>query len=234
MLEIKNLKAGYSDIEVLHDVCLAVDKGEFISVIGANGAGKTTLLKAICGLVPWSDGLISFLSERIDNLPSYEIVKKGISLVPEGRRIFPRMTVLENLELGCYIKEVRKYKDELLEMVFSIFPRLRERKQQLAGTLSGGEQQMLAIGRALMTRPKLLMLDEPSLGLSPLYVERIFQVLEELKKKGLTILLVEQNVHDALAIADRAYVLENGHIVLEGSGKELIDDDRVKKAYLAI
>ena len=234
MLKISNLDVFYGNIQALWKVSLEVNEGELVVVIGANGAGKTTLLRAISGLVHVASGTIEFLGERIDGLPPYKIVSKGIVQVPEGRKLFPFMTVQENLELGAYTPEARKEKDETLKLVYEIFPVLKERKNQRAGTLSGGEQQMLAMGRALMSKPKLFLLDEPSLGLAPIVVEKVFDVVKELNRRGMTILLVEQNVERALEIAHRGYVLEVGRIVLKGRSDELIKNEQVRKAYLGI
>jgi len=234
LLKISNLDVFYGNIQALWKVSLEVNEGELVVVIGANGAGKTTLLRAISGLVHVASGTIEFLGERIDGLPPYKIVSKGIVQVPEGRKLFPFMTVQENLELGAYTPEARKEKDETLKLVYEIFPVLKERKNQRAGTLSGGEQQMLAMGRALMSKPKLFLLDEPSLGLAPIVVEKVFDVVKELNRRGMTILLVEQNVERALEIAHRGYVLEVGRIVLKGRSDELIKNEQVRKAYLGI
>jgi branched-chain amino acid transport system ATP-binding protein len=234
LLEVKNLYVYYESALALSDVSLKVDGGEIVSVVGSNGAGKSTLLKTVVGLVKPRSGEIEFNGERIDDLSTPEIISKGVSLIPEGRRLFPNMTVLENLEMGAYTKEAWGKKEETLDFVFSLFPILKERQGQLAGTLSGGEQQMLAIARGLMSRPRLLMLDEPSLGLAPKLVAKVFETVEELNKKGLTILLVEQNVLHSLRLCDRGYVLENGKIVLSGRGDELLENAYVKEAYLGI
>lgn len=234
MLKVNELTVTYGPHRALTDVSIHADEGEIVVVIGANGAGKSTLLNTIVGLIKPIKGEIKFKGERIDPLPPYKIVEKGVSLVPEGRRVFPKLTVLENLELGAYTKRARQKKNENLEFVFKLFPRLKERKHQKAGTLSGGERQMLAIGRALMSDPELLLLDEPSLGLAPKIVLEIFNVLKELKEYGITILLVEQHAYKALTIADRGYVLENGRITLSGTGQELLNNEYVKSAYLGI
>jgi branched-chain amino acid transport system ATP-binding protein len=234
LLKISELCVYYRDLQALRDISLTVKEGEFVSVIGSNAAGKSTLLNAISKIIRSIAGHIDFLGERIDRLPSHKIVEKGIIQIPEGRKIFYPMTVLENLILGSYLPGAKKMREKNLEEVFNLFPILEERKNQLAGTLSGGEQQMLAIGRGTMSNPKLLMLDEPSLGLSPLLVNQIFKVTKEINQRGTTILLVEQNVVQALSLADRAYVLENGRILLEGLGKDFINDLRVQKAYLAM
>ena len=232
LIELENVAAGYGDVQVLWGVTLAVREGEIVTLVGANGAGKTTTLKTISGVVRATAGAMLYDGERVDSLPSHQIAARGISHVPEGRRLFPLMTVRENLELGVISKAARKSRDESLEHVFSLFPKLKERASQMAGTLSGGEQQMVAIGRGLMARPRLLMLDEPSLGLAPIVVREMFDIIREVNKGGITILLVEQNVQQSLKISDRAFVLENGRVVLEGVGAELLNDERVREAYL--
>lgn len=232
MLELSKIDVFYGDLQVIWDASFRVKKGEIVAILGPNGAGKTTLLKTISGVLKPRSGTITFLGERIDAVHSHQIVELGISHVPEGRRLFPQMTVLENLEMGAYSRKARKKKSDALERVFQLFPILKERKNQLAGTLSGGEQQMLAIGRGLMSNPLLLMLDEPSLGLAPKLVSKTFEIVREINDEGLTVLLVEQNIHYALELADRAHVLETGRIVLEGEGKRLLNDPYVKKAYL--
>ena len=230
MFEIKNLSVNYGGIEAVRDISFSVEEGSIVTLIGANGAGKSTTLRTIAGLVKPRSGSISFLGEDITGKdPSY-IVGKGITLVPEGRKIFPDLTVLENLRIGAYLRSDDLSND--LEWVYSLFPRLRERSWQYGGTLSGGEQQMLAVARALMSRPKLMMMDEPSLGLAPLIVKDIFQIIREINRNGVTILLVEQNANMALQIADGAYVMETGSIMMSGKGAELLNDERVKKAYL--
>lgn len=230
MFEIKNLSVNYGGIEAVRDISFSVEEGSIVTLIGANGAGKSTTLRTIAGLVKPRSGSISFLDEDITGKdPSY-IVGKGITLVPEGRKIFPDLTVLENLRIGAYLRSDDLSND--LEWVYSLFPRLRERSWQYGGTLSGGEQQMLAVARALMSRPKLMMMDEPSLGLAPLIVKDIFQIIREINRNGVTILLVEQNANMALQIADAAYVMETGSIMMSGKGAELLNDERVKKAYL--
>jgi len=216
----------------LWGVSLSVREGEIATLVGANGAGKTTTLKTISGVVRAKAGSMLYDGERVDGLPSHQIAARGISHVPEGRRLFPLMSVRENLELGVVSSAARKSRAESLEHVFSLFPRLKERASQMAGTLSGGEQQMAAIGRGLMARPRLLMLDEPSLGLAPIVVREMFDIIREVNRSGITILLVEQNVQQSLKISDRAFVLENGRVVLEGVGAELLDDERVREAYL--
>ena len=230
MLEIKDLQVSYGGIEALRGISLNVDQNEIVTLIGANGAGKSSTLRAISGLVMPKGGKITFQGEDITGKDPTQIVTQGVTLVPEGRRIFPDMTVLENLKIGAYLR-----KDDLsedLEWVYSLFPRLKERSWQAGGTLSGGEQQMLAVGRALMSRPKLLMMDEPSLGLAPLVVRDIFSIIQEINKQGVTILLIEQNANMALKIADIGYVLETGRITLTGSGEELLTNDAVRAAYL--
>ena len=232
MLTIKDLHVHYGAIQALKGVSLEVADGELVSLIGANGAGKTTTLHTISGLLQASSGEVLLDGVNLQKLPSHKIIENGIAQVPEGRHVFAQMTVLENLYMGAYIMRDKAKIQENLECVFSHFPRLKERSRQLAGTLSGGEQQMLATGRALMTNPKILLMDEPSMGLSPLLVSEIFSIIEELHKDGITILLVEQNAKMALSVADRAYVLENGKISMSGDAKELLNDSRVKKAYL--
>ena len=232
MLTIKDLHVHYGAIQALKGVSLEVADGELVSLIGANGAGKTTTLHTISGLLQASSGEVLLDGVNLQKLPSHKIIENVIAQVPEGRHVFAQMTVLENLYMGAYIMRDKAKIQENLEWVFSHFPRLKERSRQLAGTLSGGEQQMLATGRALMTNPKILLMDEPSMGLSPLLVSEIFSIIEELHKDGITILLVEQNAKMALSVADRAYVLENGKISMSGDAKELLNDSRVKKAYL--
>jgi branched-chain amino acid transport system ATP-binding protein len=234
MLEVDRINAGYGGIQVLWDISLKVDRGEFVAIVGANGAGKSTLLKTIAGIHKQTRGTVSFENKQIEDLPAHTVVARGVALVPEGRRIFPYMTVKENLEMGAYTVKNPEKVQENLEWVYRLFPKLEERQRQMAGTFSGGEQQMLTIGRALMSRPRFLMLDEPSLGLQPNIVSNVFASLRTLHGEGVTILLVEQNVRKSLEIAQRAYVLEHGHVVMSGEGKELMQDDGVKKAYLGI
>ena len=234
MLEVKNINVSYGLAKVLWDVSFRVAEKEMVAIVGSNGAGKSTTLKAISGLIRLSSGRIEFNGERLDQIPGYFIVEKQIAHVPEGRRLFPFSTVLANLELGAFTKKARHKFAESLHYVFELFPVLRERKEQLAGTLSGGEQQMLAIARGLMSIPLLLMLDEPSLGLAPMLVIKTLDVLQRLNQQGLTLLLIEQNVHSALNLCARGYVLENGRIVIDGSGKELLNNTHVKEAYLGI
>jgi len=232
MLELKNVDVYYGVIHALKNISLTVNEGEIVTLIGANGAGKTTTLRTISGLLKPAGGSITFNNEKISGISAQEIVKKGISQVPEGRRIFPDMTVLENLELGAYLRKDRSGIRADLENVYARFPVLEKRSKQYAGTLSGGEQQMLAMGRALMSRPRLLLMDEPSMGLAPLLVKEIFSIIKDINDHGTTVLLVEQNANMALSIAHRAYVIETGSIVLEGQGKELAKSDYIKKAYL--
>jgi len=234
MLEVKKIDVFYGNSQVLWDVSLEVREGEIVSIIGANGAGKSTTLKTIIGLLVPRSGSIKFLGEDITKLPPHERIKRGISLIPEREKIFPKMSVEENLLLGLYPLEEKERGSEKLEWIFEIFPILKERKNQRAGTLSGGEQQMLAIARALMSSPKLLILDEPSQGLAPIMVSKVFNIVENLKKEGVTILLSAQNVFHSLSISDRAYVLENGRITMEGKGKELLKDEKIKKSYLGM
>lgn len=232
MLRVENLHAAYGEIRALKGVSLVVHPGEIVSLIGANGAGKTTLLKTISGLLRPQAGKVIYEGRELGQLPPYEMITRGLVLVPEGRRIFGDMDVEENLQMGAYRREDKKAVADSFNRVYSLFPRLYERRSQVAGTMSGGEQQMLAVGRALMAEPRLLMLDEPSLGLAPLLVENLFEKVVEINRQGTTILLVEQNAWLSLQIADRGYVLETGQIVMEGAGKELLGDDRVRKAYL--
>ena len=234
MLRISGLRAGYGDVEVLHGISLEVNQGEVVALLGANGAGKTTTLRAVSGLLRPSNGEVAFQGRRIDRLPASRIVELGVVQVPEGRKIFPSLTVRENLELGAYHRKAKPHRAESLERVLEMFPVLRERRGQAAGTLSGGEQQMLAIARALMARPALLMLDEPSLGLAPRIVFEIFETIRTIRSRGLTVLLVEQNVQHSLRLADRGYVLENGSVVLAGSGGELLNSEHTKRAYLGM
>jgi branched-chain amino acid transport system ATP-binding protein len=232
LLEIRRMAARYGDVQVLWDVTLGVRSGEIVTLLGANGAGKTTTLKAISGVVRAAGGEIVWEGGRIDRLSPSKVAAHGIAHVPEGRRLFPLMSVRENLELGAVSRDARNNRAASLERVFGLFPRVQERERQLAGTLSGGEQQMVAIGRGLMARPRLLMLDEPSLGLAPIVVKEMFEIIRDINREGITVLLVEQNVHQSLKLADRAFVLENGRVVLEGAGEELLNDERVRAAYL--
>ena len=232
MLTLDQLYVNYGAIKALKSISCRVEQGEIVALIGANGAGKTTILNAISGIVPTLSGTVTFLGEEITAIPPHEIVKRGISQVPEGRRVFANMSVLENLEMGAYIRNDKAAILEEIDQVFARFPRLFERKKQLAKTLSGGEQQMLAMGRALMSRPKLLLLDEPSMGLAPMLVAQIFAIIQEINAGGTTIMLVEQNANMALSIANRAYVLETGEVVLQGPADELAANPEVRKAYL--
>jgi branched-chain amino acid transport system ATP-binding protein len=234
MLEVNTINTFYGKIQALWDVSIKVNEAEIVALVGANGAGKSTLLHTISGLIRPTSGTITFLGQRIDSLSSHTIVELGISHIPEGRRLFTDMSVRENLEMGAYSSRSWKQKEETLEEVYQVFPRLKERVGQLARTLSGGEQQMVAMGRGLMSRPKLLIFDEPSNGLAPTLVLEVFQVIESLREQGLTILLIEQNVRRTLEIADRAYVLENGRVVLEGSCGECLESEHVRKAYLGL
>jgi len=232
MLRIDNLRVNYGGIEAVKDISFEVPEGKIVTLIGANGAGKSTTLRAIAGLVKPASGRIHLQSEDLTALSPDRIVSKGITLVPEGRRVFPDLTVVENLKIGAYLRSDKDGIAHDLEWVYELFPRLKERSWQAAGTLSGGEQQMLAVGRALMSRPKLMMMDEPSLGLAPLIVREIFKIIKEINRQGVTILLIEQNANMALQTADLGYVLETGRITLSGPGKELMANEAVKKAYL--
>jgi branched-chain amino acid transport system ATP-binding protein len=234
MLQIEGLSTGYGRTQILWDLSLKVDEGEFVALVGANGAGKSTLLRAISGLIrPWS-GTITFEGKRIDTVHPNDIVNLGLSQIPESRKLFTDMSIRENLEMGAYPRRSWKQRKETMEEVFEMFPRLRERSSQLARTLSGGEQQMLAMGRGLMSRPRMVIIDEPSNGLAPLVVAEVFGLLKEMRKTGMTILLVEQNVRQTLQIADRGYVLENGRLALEGACSMLRESDHVRKAYLGM
>ncbi|MBN2041690.1 MAG: ABC transporter ATP-binding protein [Spirochaetes bacterium] len=234
MLTLNTVNTYYGKFRALWDVTMQVNEKEIVALVGANGAGKTTLLNTISGLLQPESGTINFFSDRIDNIETNKIVEQGISQIPEGGKVFPEMTILENLEMGAYTKEHWKVKDETIEFVYSLFPKLRERKKQLARTLSGGERQMLAVGRGLMSRPKLCTFDEPSYGLSPKLVTEFFDIIVKLREMGTTVLLVEQNVQQTLEIADRAYVMENGRIVSEGKSSDMLKDDHIKKAYLGL
>ncbi len=231
-LEIKDLEVYYGAINALKGISFDVEQGEIIALIGANGAGKTTSLHTISGLIPAKHGSVKFNGKELTKTPAHKIVSMGMAHVPEGRRVFAQLSVLENLTLGAYTRKDKNEINESLEHVYERFPRLKERRTQAAGTLSGGEQQMLAIGRALMSKPSIVLMDEPSMGLSPLYVNEIFDIIQEINKSGTTVLLVEQNAKKALSIANRAYVLETGKITLSGDAHELMDNDEVKKAYL--
>ena len=232
MLKVTDLQVYYGVIQAIKGVSFEVNEGEVIALIGANGAGKTTSLHTITGLVEAKGGTVEFEGKNITRMPGHKIVTLGMAHVPEGRRVFAELTVLENLKMGAYTRKDKNEIEASLKMVYKRFPRLEERKNQLAGTLSGGEQQMLAMGRALMSHPKIILMDEPSMGLSPIFVNEIFDIIQEVSASGTTVLLVEQNAKKALSIADRAYVLETGKIVLEGDAKELMNDESVKKAYL--
>ena len=234
LLALQDVTARYGDLQVLWGVTFSVREAEIATLVGANGAGKSTTLKAISGVVRASGGQITFAGERIERFAPHEIAARGIAHVPEGRRLFPLMSVKENLELGAITGEARRLRAESFERVFALFPKLKEREGQMAGTLSGGEQQMVAIARGLMARPRLLILDEPSLGLAPIVVREMFETIQTINREGITVLLVEQNVHQSLKLANRAYVLENGKVVLEGAGSELLNDQRVREAYLGV
>jgi len=234
MLNIDKLNFSYGDMQVIWDVDLAVNAGEIVTVVGANGAGKSTTLRNISRLVKWQTGSITFNGTDLAKYEPHEVVEMGIVQVPEGRKIFPEMTVLENLRMGSFIKSARPTRDENIDRVFTLFPRLKEREKQLGGTMSGGEQQMLAIARGLMTNPKLILMDEPSLGLAPLMVKFIFDIIQEINRQGVTVMLVEQNVYQSLRISHRAYVLETGRVVMTGSGEALLNDEHVKKAFLGM
>ena len=232
MLEVKDLEVYYGVIQAIKGVSFHVDKGEVIALIGANGAGKTTILHTITGLLTPKKGSVMFGGKDITKVPAHKIVSMGMAHVPEGRRVFADLSVYENLKMGAYTRKDKAEIEESLKQIYERFPRLEERKNQMAGTLSGGEQQMLAMGRALMSRPQIILMDEPSMGLSPILVNEIFNIIESVSKSGTTVLLVEQNAKKALSIADRAYVLETGNIVMEGKAKDLLEDDSIKKAYL--
>ena len=232
MLEVKNLSVHYGMIQAVRNVDFTVNEGEIVSLIGANGAGKSTILKTLSGLIHPSEGEIVYLGENIASTSAKKIVEKGLVQVPEGRHVFPGLTVKENLELGAFLRKDKEAIQKDMEAVFERFPILKERKDQDAQTLSGGEQQMLAMGRALMSRPKLLLLDEPSMGLAPIFIREIFKIIQEIQKTGTTVLLIEQNAKMALSISNRAYVLETGSVVLSGTGQELLESDEIQKAYL--
>ena len=231
MLKVENINVHYGVINAIKNVSFEVNKGEIVALIGANGAGKTSIMHAISGLIKTSSGSMSFLDEDITKLPAQKVISLGLAQVPEGRRIFAQLTVQENLEMGAYLRTDNKVEEDLAK-IYQRFPRLSERKRQLAGTLSGGEQQMLAMGRALMSKPKLLLLDEPSMGLSPILVNEIFKIIQEINEEGVTVLLVEQNANKALSIANRAYVLETGHITVSGDAKDVASNPKVREAYL--
>ena len=232
MLSVNNLQVHYGMIQAIKDVSFEVNQGEVIALIGANGAGKTTILHTVSGLLSPTKGSVIFEGQDITKIPAHKIVSLGMAHVPEGRRVFAQLTVLENLKLGAYTRKDKNEMEQTLQMIYKRFPRLEERKNQIAGTLSGGEQQMLAMGRALMSHPKIILMDEPSMGLSPIFVEEVFKIIRDISAEGVTVLLVEQNAKKALNIADRAYVLETGNIILQGDAKKLMNDESVKKAYL--
>lgn len=232
LLKVSDVKVSYGGIQAVKGVSLEVREGELVSLIGSNGAGKTTTMKAITGLLPLGGGHIELAGKTIDGQGPWDLVQQGLAMVPEGRGVFTRMTIVENLQMGAYIRDDNAAIDEDIERVFTTFPRLKERRDQLAGTMSGGEQQMLAMGRALMSRPKVLLLDEPSMGLSPIMVDKIFEVIQEVSAQGVTILLVEQNASRALQIADRGYVMESGLITLSGDAHDMLHDPKVREAYL--
>ncbi len=234
MLRLENVDVSYGDVQVLWDVSFHVDAKEFVVMVGANGAGKSTIMKTISSLIHPSGGAVWFEDQRLDQLPAHKIIEQGVAHVPEGRQLFPEMTVRENLELGALTPHAKAKRKESLEWVLELFPRLRERQKQPAGTMSGGEQQMCAIARGLMSRPKLMLFDEPSLGLAPILTWEIFRLVQEIHREGMTLLMVEQNVKQTLSLCDRAYVLENGRIVMEGKGSEMLEDEKVKKAFLGI
>lgn len=234
MLELRNIDVFYGDVQVIRDVSFEVKKGEIVALIGANGAGKSTILKTISGLIRPRKGEVFFEGIPIHKIEPYKLIEMGLSLVPEGRRLFVEMTVEENLEMGALKGEAKKKREKSKELVFELFPRLKERRRQLAGTLSGGEQQMLSIGRGLMSKPRLMMFDEPSLGLAPILVKEIFDVIKRIRNEGTTVLIVEQNTKQTLTISDRAYVLETGRITLNGTGQALLNDEHIKKAYLGV
>jgi len=234
MLKVNGINVFYGDLQVLRDVTFEVKEKEILVLLGANGAGKSTTLKTISSLLTPVSGTIEFDGIRLDHLPPNKIIQQGIVHVPEGRRLFPEMSVEENLIMGSLYGEAKAKRNRTMDYVYSLFPRLEERRRQMAGTLSGGEQQMLAVGRGLMSKPKLMMFDEPSLGLAPIFVQLIFNLVKRINEEGVTVLLVEQNVMQTLAICDRAYVLENGRVVLKGAGRELMHNDHVKEAYLGI
>lgn len=232
MLEVKDLEVYYGMIQAIKGISFQVDEGDVIALIGANGAGKTTILHTITGLIPAKAGTITFEGTDITHMPGHKLVPMGIAHVPEGRRVFAQLSVLENLKMGAYTRKDKQEIEDTIKMIYGRFPRLEERKNQLAGTLSGGEQQMLAMGRALMSKPNIILMDEPSMGLSPIFVNEIFEIIKEVSQDGTTVLLVEQNAKKALSIADRAYVLETGKVTLEGAASDLLHDESVQKAYL--
>lgn len=232
MLEVRDLNVYFGVIQAIKNISFDVDAGEVVALIGANGAGKTTTLHTVTGLIPAASGKITLDGKDLGKVPAHKIVSMGMAHVPEGRRVFAALSVYDNLKMGAYTRKDKKEIEASLEMVFEAFPRLKERRNQVAGTLSGGEQQMLAMGRALMSKPRIILMDEPSMGLSPLYVTEIFEIIKKIKKEGTTVLLVEQNANMALQVADRAYVLETGKIIMDGKASDLMNDERVRKAYL--
>jgi branched-chain amino acid transport system ATP-binding protein len=234
MLRVENIDVFYGDLQILWDVSFEVNEGEIVALVGANGSGKSTTLKTISGLLRPANGSIMFQDQQLNLIPANKIIEHGVAHVPEGRRLFPEMSVRENLIMGSLSPAAKAKRNETMEWVFGLFPRLREREKQLAGTLSGGEQQMVAVGRGLMALPKLIMFDEPSLGLSPILVADIFRIIKRINKEGVTVLVTEQNTKQSLETSDRGYVLENGRVVLSGSGQELLDNEHVKQAYLGI
>ena len=234
LLDVRNVSGFYGEVQVLFGVSFNIDEGKIVSIVGSNAAGKSTIIKTISGMNPVASGKIEFMGEDITNLPSSRLVELGIIQIPEGRNLFPGMTVLENLEMGAFTRIANRQMKTSMERVYSLFPILFERKKQMAGTLSGGEQQIVAIGRGLMSLPKLMMFDEPSHGLAPMMVQKMFDIVKEINQEGTTVLMVEQNVFHALSIASKGYIIENGRVVLEGSGRELLKDDKVRQAYLGI
>jgi branched-chain amino acid transport system ATP-binding protein len=234
MLSVENIDVFYGDLQILWDVSFEVNEGEIVALVGANGSGKSTTLKTVSGLLRPANGSIMFKDQQLNLIPANKIIEHGVAHVPEGRRLFPEMTVRENLIMGSLAPQAKAKRNETMEWVFGLFPRLREREKQLAGTLSGGEQQMVAVGRGLMALPKLIMFDEPSLGLAPILVADIFRIIKRINKEGVTVLVTEQNTKQSLETSDRGYVLENGRVVLSGTGQELLDNEHVKQAYLGI
>jgi len=234
MLKVENIDVSYGDLQVLWEISFEVNEGEIVALVGANGAGKSTTLKTVSGLLRPNNGSIRFLDQRLDQIPAHKIIEHGIAQVPEGRRLFPEMSVRENLIMGALSPRAKAKRNETMEWVFGLFPRLRERHKQLAGTLSGGEQQMCAVGRGLMALPRLIMFDEPSLGLAPILVADIFKIIQRIQQEGVTVLIVEQNTKHTLEICTRGYVLENGRVVLSGTGQELLNNEHVRQAYLGI
>jgi len=234
MLKVENIDVSYGDLQVLWEISFEVNEGEIVALVGANGAGKSTTLKTVSGLLRPNNGSIRFLDQRLDQIPAHKIIEHGIAQVPEGRRLFPEMSVRENLIMGALSPRAKAKRNETMEWIFGLFPRLRERHKQLAGTLSGGEQQMCAVGRGLMALPRLIMFDEPSLGLAPILVADIFKIIGRIQQEGVTVLIVEQNTKHTLEICTRGYVLENGRVVLSGTGQELLNNEHVRQAYLGI